>query len=777
MDALNWAKSLWPAQPIGLEPNLEMWRKWLIDMMVLIITVFMFPAIMLFTLPTLWAEQHYFLMGMDGVFYGLMLFHVFTKGRGLLATPPMWLFILYGMTIAHFICMGPHYPRSSWLIICAICAVLIYGPRAAFAASGANAAILIGLSLMMGPENQAWKEATQALVSEWMSHVVTVSLLSLGISLPVGFLLERLDVSLKHERTMRQKLERANADLAGEILGREKIEFKLRERDHELSSIITHTPDIIYRLNPEGRIDFISGAVERYGYTVNELKGKDIIELVHPEDREQVKWQIRERRRGHRSTKVFTFRLLNKRRKSVSFETRCDRIPQERFFSLDAEGLYDENGSGLNFLGTQGIARDITERIKREEEKKELIKQLHESQRLEAIGTLAGGIAHDFNNILGGMIGYTELTLVGLPEDESKLKGYLSRIMAAGERAKNLVQQILAFSRQGDQEVKSVQMRTIVEESLQLLRATLPTTIEIKQQIDSESLVMASPTNMHQVVMNLCTNAYHAMRPEGGTLTVSLHEESIAKLVSNETDTILPGKYVVLSVSDTGMGMSDSLKTRIFEPYFTTKTVGDGSGLGLSVIHGIIRNQKGLIKVQSREGKGSTFKIYLPFSNRMPHRQIMNKSRIPNGNGEVILLVDDEDYFLDVMKNVLEGLNYRPIATKSSSKALEIFLGAPDRFDLIITDQTMPVMTGLQLVSEVRKVNANIPVFLCTGFSETICEETSGQYGITRFLMKPVTRRAIGKTVFEVLGDVSKGGRDPFHPIIPLPLHKGTEKG
>ncbi|MCF8130552.1 MAG: response regulator [Deltaproteobacteria bacterium] len=755
MDILHWVKSLWPALPIQRESSLERWRKWLIDILLLMITVFIFPVVAGFAMPNLWAEEHYLLIGMYAVFYGLSLLHVLTKGRGLLARRPFFLLSFYVLAFAHIIFMGPHYPRSIWLIVCVICAVFLYGTWVAVFSSFANAVILITLYLTMSPENQAWAGVLQVPSRIWISHIIYLSLFSLGATLPIGFLLERLNRSLRHERTMLHALEAGNADLASEIVERKKVEAKLKARDHELYSIITHTPDIIYRLDPEGRIAFISGAVERYGYTAAELKGRDIIELVHPEDREKVKWRVRERRKGSRGTEGFLLRLLTKNQESINFESRCAKIPEDRVFSLDAEGLYGEDGSG-NFLGTQGIARDVTDRIKREEEKKELIKQLQESQRLEAIGTLAGGIAHDFNNILAGMIGYAELAMTDLSKDSLKLTKYLERILSAGDRAKNLVQQILDFSRQRDQEIKPVRLKYIVDESLKLLRASLPTTIEITQNIQSSAFVTASSTNMHQVVMNLCTNAYHAMRSQGGTLTVGLHEEYFDKQVENEMGTAQPGNYAVLSVSDTGTGMSENVRRRIFEPYFTTKGLGEGTGLGLSVIHGIVHNHKGWIEIETEEGRGTLFRIFLPLSHQVLSNGEGQDKEVPKGNGEKILLVDDEDFFLDVMTKLLEMLNYRPEATESSSKALEVFLKTPYGFDLIVTDQTMPEMTGVQLVSEVRKVNGEIPVILCTGFSESICKETAESYGITRFLMKPVNRKAIAQSVFEALGNGSK---------------------
>jgi PAS domain S-box-containing protein len=760
MKPFTWIKSLWPVLPAGPESSLERWRKWLVDVLFLIITVLIFPAMAGLAIPNIWTEGHYGLIVLYGFFYGLSLFHVLTKGRGLLARRPFCLLFFYIIAIPHFIYMGPHYPRSIWLIVCVVGAVFLYGTLGAIAASAANGVILTVLYMTASPLNPAWAEALQAPARTWISHIIYLSLLSLGVTLPIGFLLERLNRFLGHERATRRDLEAVNADLAAEIAGRKEVELTLRERDRELSSIITHTPDIIYRLDPEGKIVFISGAVKRYGYTVAELMGREIIDLVHPEDREKAKWRIRERRRGPRSTESFPVRLLTKDSESVCFESRCDRIWRDRVFSLDAEGVYGEKASG-NFLGTQGIARDITERIKREEERANLMKQLQESQRLEAIGTLAGGIAHDFNNILAGMIGYAELAKTDLPKDSQKLAQYLERILSAGDRAKSLVQQILDFSRQRDQEIKPILLRNIVDESLKLLRASLPTTIRIEQDIRSNAFVAASATNMHQVVMNLCTNAYHAMRSQGGTLTVGLREAFIEKVVKTEADPSRPGKYVVLTVADTGTGMSENVKRRIFEPYFTTKALGEGTGLGLSVIHGIVHGLKGWIAVESVEGQGTEFKVYLPFADRVPSNMEVPEIQVPKGNGEKVLLVDDEDFFLDVMTHLLKKLDYRPEAVTSSREALERFLKTPKGFDVIVTDQTMPEMTGVQLVSEVRKVNKEIPVILCTGFSENICEETAHRHGITRFLMKPVTGDAISRALFEALGRNSEG-KGPF---------------
>jgi PAS domain-containing protein len=253
MDTIDWIKSLWPVLPIKEETSLERWRKWVMDMLLLVITMLIFPVVAGLAIQTLWAEGHYLLISVYGLFYGLSLFHVLTRGRGLLAKRSLFLLSFYVLAIGHIFYMGPHYPRAVWLMVCAVCAVFLYGTRAAVVAPLANALILTTLYLALHPENQAWAGVLQAPARIWISHIVYLSLFSLGVTLPIGFLLDRLNLSLGHERTMRRDLETANADLAAEVAGRKKIELKLRERDHELTSIITHTPDIIYRLDPEGR--------------------------------------------------------------------------------------------------------------------------------------------------------------------------------------------------------------------------------------------------------------------------------------------------------------------------------------------------------------------------------------------------------------------------------------------------------------------------------------------------------------------------------------------
>lgn len=397
---------------------------------------------------------------------------------------------------------------------------------------------------------------------------------------------------------------------------------------------------------------------------------------------------------------------------------------------------------------------DITERKHAEAEKEKLQMQLIQSQKQEAIGTLAGGIAHDFNNILGGMIGYTELVLMNeTPTLDNKKITHLRRVLEAGNRAKELVQQILRFSRKEETVMGVVAMTPLIKESIKLLRATLPTTIRIDQRITAKpDTICGDPTQIHQVLMNLCTNAYHAMRENGGVLTISLENvtlESARKAMAIE---VPPGTYLKLIIQDTGCGITPDVLDRVFEPYFTTKKVNEGTGLGLSVTLGIVRNHNGLIEVQSSIGEGTRFKIHLPLHNQAAAEKIRPAVDLPRGNGQRVLVVDDEFFFLDVVRQNLEYLGYQVTACQSSLKALEAYKQTSGKVDLLVTDQTMPEMTGIQLIAEIRKTGATMPVILCTGYSETVTEQSAKHYGINRFLLKPVTITDLAQAVHKALG-------------------------
>jgi CheY-like chemotaxis protein len=370
---------------------------------------------------------------------------------------------------------------------------------------------------------------------------------------------------------------------------------------------------------------------------------------------------------------------------------------------------------------------------------------------MEAIGTLAGGIAHDFNNILSAVIGYTEIALADVPEDSS-LHSNLQEVLKAGSRARDLVKQILTFSRQTEQELKPVQINQIVRETLKLLQASLPTTVKISQDIRSESAVLADPTQIHQVIMNLCTNAAHALRANGGQLKIDLSDVVPGASFIEQHPYLSPGVFIKLRVHDTGHGMDKAILDRIFDPFFTTKERGEGTGMGLAVALGIIKSHYGTITVDSEVGKGSVFDVYLPVIMREVDRDVRPKAPIPTGT-ERILFIDDEKTLVDLGRQILERLGYTVTIRTSSVEALELFMEQPEKFDLVITDMTMPNMTGDDLAAKLMNIRADIPVILCTGYSERISRERAHSLGIKEFILKPIVMRELAQIVRGVLDD------------------------
>lgn len=387
---------------------------------------------------------------------------------------------------------------------------------------------------------------------------------------------------------------------------------------------------------------------------------------------------------------------------------------------------------------------DVTERKKNE-------KRLQQAHEMEAIGTLAGGIAHDFNNILSSILGYTELALLDIDED-SGLNEKLQEVYKAGSRARELVGQILTFARQTENEVKSIEVDSIVKEVLQFIRSSIPRTIEIKQDTRSDAVITANATQLHQIMMNLCTNAAQAMENMDGILAVTTQN-----IIVNDADTIdglelKEGPYVEIVISDTGTGIAPEMLETIFEPYFTTKPPGEGTGMGLAVVHGIVENYGGKIKVDSETGKGTAFKVYLPRIQKERLNRPRQTEKIPSGTDR-ILFVDDEASMARVGRDVCEFLGYSVTIQTDGLKALELFHANPHRFDIVITDITMPKMTGDKLAMELMKIRSDIPIVLCTGYkySNKILEGLLGSSGIKAVIHKPLSILELAKTIRKVI--------------------------
>ncbi|MCG8619515.1 MAG: PAS domain S-box protein [Desulfobacterales bacterium] len=394
-----------------------------------------------------------------------------------------------------------------------------------------------------------------------------------------------------------------------------------------------------------------------------------------------------------------------------------------------------------------GFAKDVTQDLQME-------KQLRQAQKMESIGTLAGGIAHDFNNILFPIMGFAEMLLNDIPED-SPLRHGLDQIYASAMRAKELVAQILAFSRQSQAAPMPVKLAPVIKEALKLLRATIPATIEISQEIERDcGMVTADPTQIHQILINLATNAFHAMEATGGTLTVILKNVSLS--MGEERD-LLPGEYVKLSVIDTGPGIPEDIQENIFDPFFTTKEKGRGTGMGLAVVHGIVMGIGGRLKVDSAPEKGAAFHLYLPQAPADGTAwETKVESPIINGT-ETVLLVDDEPQIISMETQLLKRMGYKVIPFTNSLKALEAFRAAPERFDLVISDIAMPGMAGDRLAKEMIKISPQIPILLCTGFSETMNEEKAESIGVKGFLLKPMIPKALSAKIRRVMGESLKG--------------------
>lgn len=389
--------------------------------------------------------------------------------------------------------------------------------------------------------------------------------------------------------------------------------------------------------------------------------------------------------------------------------------------------------------------------VRAREERERLMAALRQSQKMEAVGTLAGGVAHDFNNMLTPILGYTELVMAKLPPDDP-LRHELGEVKKSALRAKNLVRQILAFSRQKGQELVCVSLQPVVGECLKMLRSTLPATIVFHEDIASDcGQVMADPTQIQQILINLCTNAAHAMEGSGGTLEVSLRQ-----IVVNPGDTIAgqdfrPGQYLRLVVGDTGCGMDKGTLERIFEPYFTTKEQGKGTGIGLALVHGIVQGHGGYLSVYSEPGQGTTFSLYFPVCCDVGGQSLkVMETIIPRGT-ERMLLVDDEKDVLKMLKEMSEHLGYQVTAVSDSTEAYAIFSTRPEDFDLVVTDQTMPGLTGLVLAQKIFALKPRMPVIICTGFSEALTEGKAKELGIAGYIMKPVVMGDFARVVRRAL--------------------------
>lgn len=534
------------------------------------------------------------------------------------------------------------------------------------------------------------------------------------------------------------------SEMIGTYINRRRSDEAVRKSEEQYRLLANSIKDVIWTTDLNYNIIYITPSIEKLtGFTVEEVMSSKPEEILSP------------------ASSGLAYKLLNIEMENILNGTFRPAPVEMEFIRKDGSAvvtestvsvLYDDEGRPLNILG---VTRDITERKKAEAEREKMELQLRQSQKMEAIGTLAGGIAHDFNNILSGIYGYTELALGSVSEKDQSYE-YLKEVLRAANRARELIKQILLLSRQQDDEFLPVNIGAVIEEAVRLVGVSLPPNIAIETHIDVKSdVVLASTVQIHQIIMNLFVNAVHSMRDGPGILKISLKNAYLDSDSIKDIPDLIEGQYVELEVGDTGHGIPREHIDKIFDPFFTTKEKGEGSGLGLSVILGIVKNHGGAITVQSEYGRGTSFRVYLPTREEDP--VVIEKAEdapSPGGN-ERVLLVDDELTLSNMEKEMLRSLGYEVTAGTDSREVLELFKQRPMDFDIVVTDYNMPEMTGTAMAGEILDIRPDIPVILCTGFSEHITPAGVKAMGIRALLHKPLTINDLAVAVRRALD----GGR------------------
>ena len=541
----------------------------------------------------------------------------------------------------------------------------------------------------------------------------------------------RLNEELEQLVTNRTvELNTSNEKLVQEIVEHKQGEEKLKKSENRFRSMFENHSAVMLLVEPDsGKIlDSNNSATNFYGYTRKEITSMNISDINTLESEE-----VKKKRKLAEATEVNLFNFKHRLKDNTLRDVQVHSTPIE---FMNQKILFS-------------IVYDITEIKQAEKENERLQNQLQQAQKMESVGTLAGGIAHEFNNILGGILGYTEIAKEDASEDSS-VRESLDQIFNLSIRARDVVKQILSFSRKGKKDLKPLHPHLIIEESLKVLRASIPTTIEIRQNINEQSgMILADHTQIHQTGINLCMNAAHAMEDKGGVLEVGFSSVVLDAEDLKPYPDLKTGEYVKLTVSDTGAGIDPNNIDKIFDPFFTTKEIGKGTGMGLSIVHGIIKDHGGVINVSSKLGEGTTFTIFLPKTEARINKTESDDA-LPTGT-ENILVVDDEEHLVFLLKKNMERLGYKVTAMTNSLETLELFKKDPHRYDLIITDLTMPHLTGDRLASKVTAIRPDMPVIIATGYADAIDSDKVKQSGIKAFIPKPYQKEELAKTIRLIL--------------------------
>ena len=732
----GWLERLRPKTELEELTDLEGWRTYYFDLL-LRLSLILMPLGLAVTIPSLLAERQYGIIACDAAGVVLLLATVqlvrSARLRGIITV-----FFFVALATVFFITLGPFYARPGWFVLGSVTAALLLGTWAAVAVTLFFSFLLAIVYLLIGPHLAAWVPVYEQPATTWVIFVINITLIALVAGLPVSLLLKRLNISFFREVDLRKRitaesdaLKAANASLEREVGERRRAEEALRENEANLREA--------QKIARMGRWEYdLRSKRLRWSDTISQIFESNPVDLpvpyeaflqtVHPEDREAVRSVYAEVTRNGEGRSV-SHRLLmpDGRIKWVNGSCRAE---------MDTEG---------KTVRVRGVLQDITEL-------KVMERQLFESQKMEAMGALAGGIAHDFNNILGSIIGYTELA-VEQPDDDAR-RHCVEQVLNACDRAKNLVRQILAFSRRAEGERKPLDLGVIVKESLKLLASTIPATVAIQRHIVGQThTVIADPTQMHQILMNLCTNAVHAMGEAGGTLTVRLTHEDCPPPAPPGFEEAPQGPCMMLIVSDTGPGIDPAIMDLIFDPFFTTKPKDVGTGLGLSVVYGIVKNHGGSVTVQNNPDTGAAFTVTIPCAvEAQPERERPETVPLEGSRGnERVLFVDDEKTLASVGERMLLSLGYNATVHTKSLEALQAFRSNPGGFDLVVTDMAMPGMTGKELAAQILSIRPDMPVILCTGYSEYINDESAARLGIRAFLMKPFSRKDLARVIRNTL--------------------------